>query len=450
MRWRGGVQSPSSQFRCSKGQGGGAWIAGGDGTCRQLHRIRGQKEDRRIARVSAAPGASPTAAVLRCEWMDVCDPYEPCDAGAPTTARWARGGGRERRVQWGSTAEVRQQAGMRRRVWGDEGEEGREGGSGDGGQDREERIPGGLGRGGGNGGTGKQNGSRRNKGPKRKLQNARNGQSYCDDAATGERAKVEGMKMAPALLLLVPVPVLKWLSPRPHATRASAPANTTACSTPTRRSGPATAAGSRCSCDFECGCGCADLAFAATKKGGGRDASGGGVDWGKEKCRFGGRVHRGTLTAVCAGRSAGRPYIVVLIVVGVVAALVEMSSSSTALVADARWFTSADVDAAVEDAAGGGRSSGRVWSGRAGRGTEGNADAANTHEKKGLGYGHHFECQPAEPERTKVIELVWQNELAAESFHESAGFQKHTGQSKILTQVKIKLMDSFVTKLQPK
>ncbi|KAJ7923224.1 hypothetical protein B0H13DRAFT_76032 [Mycena leptocephala] len=140
--WRGGAQSPSSQFRwcvssvfspdnCSgKEQGGGARIAGGDGTCRQLHRIRGQKEDRRIARVSAAPGASPTAAVLRREWMDVCDPYEPCDAGAPTTARWARGEGRERRVQWGSTAEVRQQAGMRRRVWGDEGEEGREGGSG--------------------------------------------------------------------------------------------------------------------------------------------------------------------------------------------------------------------------------------------------------------------------------------------------------------------------------
>ncbi|KAJ7678572.1 hypothetical protein B0H14DRAFT_3177688 [Mycena olivaceomarginata] len=33
---------------------------------------------------------------------------------------------------------------------------------------------------------------------------------------------------SPALLLLVPVPVLKWLSSRPHATRASAPANTTA------------------------------------------------------------------------------------------------------------------------------------------------------------------------------------------------------------------------------
>jgi hypothetical protein len=65
------------------------------------------------------------------------------------------------------------------------------------------------------------------------------------------------------------------------------------------------------------------LAFAATKKGGDRDVSGGGVDWGKEKCRFGGRAHRGTPTTVCAGRTAGRPYIVVLIVVGVAAALVE-------------------------------------------------------------------------------------------------------------------------------
>jgi hypothetical protein len=35
-----------------------------------------------------------------------------------------------------------------------------------------------------------------------------------------------------------------------------------------------------------------------------------------------------------------------------------------------------------------------------------------------------FECQPAEPERTKVIELVWQNELAGKFFHESVGFQK--------------------------
>ncbi|KAJ7938099.1 hypothetical protein B0H13DRAFT_38835 [Mycena leptocephala] len=39
-------------------QGGGAWIAGGDGTCRQLHRIRGQ-EDWRIARVSAARAPAP-------------------------------------------------------------------------------------------------------------------------------------------------------------------------------------------------------------------------------------------------------------------------------------------------------------------------------------------------------------------------------------------------------
>ncbi|KAJ7883830.1 hypothetical protein B0H14DRAFT_1409645 [Mycena olivaceomarginata] len=209
MRWRGGAQSPSSQFRwcvssvfspdnCSgKGQGGGAWIAGGDGTCRQLHRIRGQKEDRRIARVSAAPGASPTAAVLRCEWMDVCDPHEPCEAGAPTTARWARGEGRERR----SSGDLQQRCASKLECGGGCGEtKGRKAGKvavGDGGKDREERIPGGLGRGGGNGGTGKQNGSRRDKGLKRKLQNTRNGQSYCvDDAATGERAKVEGMRMA--------------------------------------------------------------------------------------------------------------------------------------------------------------------------------------------------------------------------------------------------------------
>ncbi|KAJ7914206.1 hypothetical protein B0H13DRAFT_2463133 [Mycena leptocephala] len=143
-----------------------------------------------------------------------------------------------------------------------------------------------------------------------------------------------------------------------------------------------------------------------------RERWGRGLGEGKVPLR--GRAHRGTPTAVCAGRTAGRPYIVVLIVVGVVAALVESEQlrrarRGCAVVHPKRTplEDEVDVDAAVEDATDGGRSSGRVWSGRAGRGTEGTRMRRIHMKKRDLGMAtlpiHDFLRLPSTLSRLNVI-----------------------------------------------